>query len=295
MGIHKLVTSRFAADYLEWIVGMIPWLIVAAFASIALGTHTSLPHFLIDHREPESWREALKLNLQIWFPSAFAAWLLSHAASRWKFNPEHPPSSLVIVEAMRSVGGIVIATALELSLIQWCVPDDKGPVEATWSTLMASFTGWQLILQLWLDFHFYCVHRLQHEVPWLYRHVHKVHHQSYNPDPFSGHSMHPVEQLLFFSSFALCLPLRMPYYILRVMKIYVLLGPLAEHLGALTGHRHYLHHEYFSFNYGSSLLFDVLFETSLEDLPQKKRDRILAGMAKQQAELAGTTLKTKGG
>ena len=64
--------------------------------------------------------------------------------------------------------------------------------------------------------HFFCVHRLMH--PWwkrenglaqgdigafLYRHVHSLHHKSYNPGPWSSLSMHPVEHIFYFSCFFL--------------------------------------------------------------------------------------------
>ena len=151
---------------------------------------------------------------------------------------------------------------------------------------------WLPPLTLWLDGHFYAIHRLLHDgalhasiatqdanshaiitggrtpcillssvclaVPFLYKTVHKMHHQSVNPDAFSGHSMHPVEQLLFFSSFALCLLVPMPYWVFRLMKWVVLLAPLAEHMGTLTGHRHYLHHKFFSFNYGEDECYESI-------------------------------------
>ena len=42
-----------------------------------------------------------------------------------------------------------------------------------------------LLLYLWGDFHFYWTHRMLH-TQWFYKSVHKIHHESYNPDPFSG-------------------------------------------------------------------------------------------------------------
>ena len=52
---------------------------------------------------------------------------------------------------------------------------------------------------LWGDFHFYWTHRLLH-TPWFYKSVHKTHHESYNPDPFSGLSMHWFESAVYFSA-----------------------------------------------------------------------------------------------
>jgi sterol desaturase/sphingolipid hydroxylase (fatty acid hydroxylase superfamily) len=287
--IQKIFSRSFAYDYAEWSLGILPWALVSAFAAVALGTHASASHFLVDARVPESWSRALYLNFCAWCPAAIASWLLVQAAARLKWNKGHAPASLVVEEVARSVGGVVIATAWEMGVMRACTdeqPDASGPI-------LHLLLRWQLLIMLWLDVHFYIIHRLEHESAFLYKHVHKVHHRSFNPNPFSGHSMHPVEQLLFFSSFALCLVLPMPYYVLRVLKLALLIGPLAEHLGAITGHRHYLHHKYFSFNYGSSLLFDILLETSFEDLPAAKRDRILGGMAQRQAELAGAKLEDK--
>ncbi len=56
-----------------------------------------------------------------------------------------------------------------------------------------------LLVPIFHEFHFFCIHRLIHWPP-LYRLVHSVHHHSVNPSPWSSLSMHPVEQLLYFSS-----------------------------------------------------------------------------------------------
>ena len=60
------------------------------------------------------------------------------------------------------------------------------------------------------DVHFWAVHRVMHPWGWslpvvgdvgglLYRHVHYLHHLRYNPGPWAGLSMHPVEQAIYFS------------------------------------------------------------------------------------------------
>ena len=43
---------------------------------------------------------------------------------------------------------------------------------------------------------FYCTHRLLHEVPWLYQHVHKYHHEFRVPIALAAEAMHPAEMLL---------------------------------------------------------------------------------------------------
>ena len=59
--------------------------------------------------------------------------------------------------------------------------------------------GGIVLMYIWGDFHFYWTHRLLH-TQMLYKAVHKVHHQSFNPDPFSGLSMHWFESAIYFSS-----------------------------------------------------------------------------------------------
>ena len=48
------------------------------------------------------------------------------------------------------------------------------------------------------EVHFFFIHRLIH-TPFLYKHVHSVHHNSINPSPWSSLSMHPVESALYFA------------------------------------------------------------------------------------------------
>ena len=274
--------------------GGVPWIACSALASCAFGKHDGLLQFLIDDRPPTTIMDATTLNLCVWFPSVCGAYTLSHAATRFKFNPEHPPLSFLIVEMGRSVGGMVIAAAWEVVLLRTgsLAVGSLAVSDLTWHTFLMFLLYWLPPLTLWLDGHFYAIHRLLHDgalhasiatqdanshaiitggrtpcillssvclaVPFLYKTVHKMHHQSVNPDAFSGHSMHPVEQLLFFSSFALCLLVPMPYWVFRLMKWVVLLAPLAEHMGTLTGHRHYLHHKFFSFNYGEDECYESI-------------------------------------
>ena len=72
--------------------------------------------------------------------------------------------------------------------------------------------GHLLFVTYWREFHFYWCHRMIH--PWfkkdspfksldigqfLYTHFHSLHHKSYNPGPWSGLSMHPVEHFFYYS------------------------------------------------------------------------------------------------
>lgn len=128
--------------------------------------------------------------------------------------------------------------------------------------------------------HFFFCHRMMH--PWwdrehgllqgdvgafLYRHVHSLHHMSYNPGPWSSLSMHPVEHMLYFSCFFIAF--FVPYH-----PLHLLLNKYHTDISALPGHDghaspgaadvgHYLHHAHFECNYGFSFpnYLDKLFGT----------------------------------
>merc|ERR1719310_2697993 len=63
----------------------------------------------------------------------------------------------------------------------------------------------------------------------LYRHVHSLHHKSYNPGPWSSLSMHPCEHLLYFSCFLLS-------YLVPYHPLHLLLNKYHTDLSALGGH-----------------------------------------------------------
>ena len=113
-----LLSSAFAADYLEWMLGVVPFIAFSALASVVLGQHDGLLHFLVDDNPPVSFLDAIALDVAVWLPSACAAFAVSHLVSRrFKFNPEHPPLSFVFVEMARCVGGMAVAAAWEMALL----------------------------------------------------------------------------------------------------------------------------------------------------------------------------------
>lgn len=80
-----------------------------------------------------------------------------------------------------------------------------------WSHPLWSVSG-LVFITFWREIHFYWCHRCMH--PWfdmklglmdgdvgafLYRYAHSLHHKSYNPGPWSGLSMHPLEHFLYYS------------------------------------------------------------------------------------------------
>ena len=121
--------------------------------------------------------------------------------------------------------------------------------------------------------HFYFAHRLLHWKP-LYRTVHGIHHLNVEVCPWSGLAMHPVEQVLYFSTVVVQWLVAL-HPVNALFQIHIAaFSPALGHSGfekLMIGRRlgvdsgnyfHYLHHKYFECNYGGSLApLDKLFGT----------------------------------
>eukprot|EP01062_Namystynia_karyoxenos_P000295 TRINITY_DN10090_c0_g1_i2.p2 TRINITY_DN10090_c0_g1~~TRINITY_DN10090_c0_g1_i2.p2 ORF type:complete len:170 (+),score=3.66 TRINITY_DN10090_c0_g1_i2:293-802(+) len=103
-------------------------------------------------------------------------------------------------------------------------------------------------------------------VPFLYRHVHKWHHLSRNPDPWSGLSFHPVEAAIYLSSMwaALAIPQWWSPAVHTGFRWGLLLFPLVTHHGYDDGTMarfHHAHHTLTNYNYGGWPAWDWLCGT----------------------------------
>jgi len=148
---------------------------------------------------------------------------------------------------------------------------------------------WLLFVTYWREFHFYWVHRMIH--PWkrnlpligdpgyfLYKNFHKLHHLSYNPGPFSGLSMHPVEHFIYYT--CTLLPLFVTLHPLHFLyaKFHADIAPIAGHDGfdkpGGAADFHYLHHAKYECNYGVPLVnFDGLFGTWMDYKEYKANEK----------------------
>jgi sterol desaturase/sphingolipid hydroxylase (fatty acid hydroxylase superfamily) len=193
------------------------------------------------------------------------------AELKLKFNPKFPADAQHRRDRFWSTLGCLQSSMYECGLMYlWA--NDLLPSyhrEGFWA-YPAWSVGWLLFVMPWHSVHFYFVHRYLHIKP-FYRWFHSLHHKSYNPGPWSGMSMHPVEIALYFSG---CL---LPCLLISQHPIHYLFSKYLKEIAPAPGHHgfrayggqlnHYLHHKKFECNYGGSLVpMDHLFGTlSFED------------------------------
>lgn len=140
----------------------------------------------------------------------------------------------------------------------------------------ATLVGLIVFNDLW----FYSVHRALH-TPWLFKHVHAVHHRSVDVNPFSSYSFHVVEGALlggWVIPAALLLPLPIPTLVAahvvgtfnnvmahlgyELLPAWWIRAPLLRWSNTATFHS--LHHTQYKGNYGLfTRLWDRLFGTEL--------------------------------
>jgi len=248
------------------------------------GSNIDLWGILVNNK-PQAASTLAYENYLVWIVVYFTAHLLMYVKPQrdlfhpFKLNPNYPPGHLILKEMVRSARGVAICT-LYAAIVNQLYRTSSLPSPYVPSifandgqvSLVIHILG-AVCIYLWADFHFYWTHRLLH-TSWLYKSVHKVHHESYNPDPFSGLSMHWVESAVYFSS-APIMALLTPLYMFRSLSIGLIVFPLEGHWGMGNWNKegsinHYIHHSKFNWNYGSSPMWDHIMGTNFTDQVGKK-------------------------
>jgi len=135
--------------------------------------------------------------LLLYFGSAIIAWFLTRtllASIRIGATVDRRPlrSGQIGREIRRSLDSILIFGVYGLmTFVAW----RSGIVTIEFHPSWLKLAGDLAFLLAWNEVHFYCMHRLLH-TPWLYRHVHRIHHESLIPTPFSTYSFHWLEAVL---------------------------------------------------------------------------------------------------
>ncbi|WP_425390699.1 sterol desaturase family protein [Ekhidna sp.] len=132
------------------------------------------------------------------------------------------------------------------------------------------------------DFYFYWAHRLMHH-PALFRRVHKIHHLSTNPSPWTAYAFHPLEAFIE-AAIILILAFTVPThaFVIMLFMIFQIIYNVYGHLGyelfpkgfhktrigryVNTSVAHNQHHAKFHGNYGLyTLIWDRVFGTIRDD------------------------------
>ncbi len=189
------------------------------------------------------------LKLQARFP---------HATDYWR----EIGYSLLTVAIFTSVAIAIFTTPLRGNTLAYDTIHDFG-----WPYWVVSI----LLMVLLHDTYFYWFHRLMHH-PWIYRRVHRVHHQSTNPSPWVAYAFHPLEAVI---EAGVIFPIVffIPYHrsALFIFLFFMIVYNVYGHLGyelypkgfnkTRVGHwlntsvNHNQHHEKFTGNYGLYFLF----------------------------------------
>jgi len=155
--------------------------------------------------------------------------------------------------------GCIIWTAYE-AVTLWAFANGKIPF-VDWRTHPVYCVLLMIAIVFLRLFHFYWVHRLIHLKP-LYKASHYLHHKNINIGPWSGLSMHPIEHVLYFSGVLLhwIIPSHPIHAIFHLMHAGVspALGHAGFHKLVTKEERglmsdsffHYLHHRFFTVNFG---------------------------------------------
>ena len=147
-----------------------------------------------------------------------------------------------------------------------------------------------IMIVIFHDAYFYWTHRLLH-LPFFFRKVHKIHHQSHNPTPWTAFSFHPIEALINIAVFpilAFLIPIHK--YILLAWWLWVVLGNILGHLGYdplkkhlhrfpfnkfIMSSHHNLHHQksivYFGFYFN---FWDKIMKTNSFEYQKNKTNSI---------------------
>lgn len=129
------------------------------------------------------------------------------------------------------------------------------------------------------DLWFYIIHRIMHEIPFLYKKIHIVHHKAMPPIPMDYLYAHPIEAMgasmgLAWGMIALILLFgKVSILVFGLYTFYRTMHELAVHSGMTvipekylgiigSSKHHYLHHKHLKGNYASGLTYlDKLFNT----------------------------------
>jgi sterol desaturase/sphingolipid hydroxylase (fatty acid hydroxylase superfamily) len=191
----------------------------------------------------------------------------NHPELRCQQDKSHNVEGLNRLEVYLAVGNLILAAALSsfVAVVHLCHPGvDKIYFDNPFTTLASVL---YLVLStamffVWIDLWAYVAHRMMH-FPWMYRHVHKLHHKWKQTTAFTALALHPFE------FFSLTGGVYVGLYVIplhpaaiTVNLLYIHYHNVVDHSGIYTESSlpwqpsslfHDDHHRHFHVNYGQSL------------------------------------------
>ncbi|GMI08892.1 hypothetical protein TrLO_g10199 [Triparma laevis f. longispina] len=197
----------------------------------------------------------------VYLPTMAFIWVFKAQLQRFKINPDETPADLKRKELRRTLVSLLLLALWDVFVL----------APQTFSTNKSEVVNpirvltW-LFMFVWNDAHFYTIHRSLHHPMW-YRQIHKIHHESINPNPLSGLSFHPVEGVVYFSALLVTFLIPLSPIEYTIYKFGLVWAPLGGHIGytfydveknPLYPRRfeHYVHHVKFNNNFGAGLFPD---------------------------------------
>ena len=193
---------------------------------------------------------------------------------KYKMNQVYPSMAQFKHDAFYTTLASCWAACIEIIL---CHLWSTGTLQAQKSLRDTPILNVILVATLthWRTPHFHLMHRSMH--PWkttripdigkfLYRHIHSLHHKSYNPTAFSGTNMHPIEATLYYTAALIPVAFGLhPVFAVGVIidcAISAWLGHDGFQWPGSGDYFHLLHHQHFDGNYGAiHVPLDWLFGT----------------------------------
>lgn len=175
---------------------------------------------------------------------------------KYKFNKEFIDDKLLYKEIFRSTRSVIIACIYKISINYlyyntnyldqvFIVYDNNNKINKFNNDIKDySFLNYDVLFiiiysVLFTDIHFYFIHRSLHHKS-IYKYIHKIHHESKNPTPFSGLSFHYIESILYFSAslisiivklylsnyFTIIKNLKIPIYTFNIHLLLMIIAPM---------------------------------------------------------------------
>eukprot|EP00730_Choanoeca_flexa_P002646 TRINITY_DN11118_c1_g1_i6.p2 TRINITY_DN11118_c1_g1~~TRINITY_DN11118_c1_g1_i6.p2 ORF type:complete len:223 (+),score=19.09 TRINITY_DN11118_c1_g1_i6:319-987(+) len=204
-------------------------------------------------------------------------WMNKH--KNGKFNPKFPAQKQHDRDRRYTLLSLFINSTIECVLLHlWATKKLSAANDLSMTTIWPNIL-WIAISPFWREIHFFIQHRTLHTQP-LYKWFHAHHHKSYNPGPWSGLSMHPVESITYFTGPIFIAVWAQSPFVWLFANIYSEMASVYRHHGYEEyggSYYHYIHHARFDCNYGTPFLpLDILFGTWDIGAPKFPKTRPMA-------------------